>query len=1131
MKRRMIYCVAMLLALLLCAAIPLGAALPAAAEEENSLDFGLYGRENNTEYRGADLYRYLFEKDPTNATAEYLDQMGITFGYNSAIPASAVSTDYDGEEGVLSITVRPYQYTATNGATVTWLPTTARVDGKVLELTPEGDHYTGHFGNLFRSEDFEMEVDYSWSVTVPKETVTTLRNEAYLVGKAAYDAMAGYEEELEAYQSKVDAYNTWQTYLTNKAAYTAYCEALASYNEQLAAYDAYREARSEYIVKNAAYEQWQKYYEKVREYEAEYSKYTAYQNYLASMATVEAKLALMDYIYVSDSRRWSLRGAIMGSTVTEVINRKDELVDVLLCSEEDVNLAGDSTVALRELITGYDPLYWTAATSGYQGTAKRYAYFSEHYEELKLHFTNLYMSLSALLENTSVEQVLDMEGKREHYLQLIGQLYVISTCLDESGQRDDSKWKIVGFRLGEIVEPIQILADGDWDPRVSPMPAYAEEAACPAPVKAPSVARPDRKPIAPEAVEHPGTAPAAVADPDEGGIPERVESYPASPPMLPDAEPLSMRLAEEVRNGTLKKYNGPIEDMELSFSKTLLRNVSITNQKTVIFHDIDGTVLDTVSVNYGGRVYKEVPEHALSPAYTYRTLGWVGADGETVDLSLVVADIDVYPHYEMTQKIYTVTWRIKDGDGVVTDHTARWSYGSIPKPGTDVPCRSYDTYGYAYQFSGWNQEIGRVTGDVTYVGEFQRITKKFAIHWEVGENVTTEMWEYGSIPSFSGETAIVSPNERCTFLGFSPEIEAVKGEATYTALYERKPYAIGGVSEPLPITTDQHTLTVLAGEFSSVGVADTLGYAAELEKGLSLLWENGCKLSVSLKHLTSLRDAGCTRIVLQSFESDGEDFYELRFYDNALREIQLEEGVTALHLPHREFEDGKRTAFFLCDVSGEETRIEQGSIPAFSGVTVRLAYAYPLRVQHNPLCNTMALDADALIGSTVSLNVTCDTGYEITGIEVKDADGNTIVLDGYSFVMPESAVDVSFVVEPIVYHVVFKSEGKVLLEKTYGYGEKLEIPPNPHKEGDDRYVYNFVSWGKNVPVILTGDEHELVFEAQFIRAIRDVNYDTGNNNNLLVELVLPCVLGGLALIGGGIATVTILRRKKKRKTK
>ncbi|MBE6588762.1 MAG: hypothetical protein E7643_01160, partial [Ruminococcaceae bacterium] len=665
--------------------------------------------------------------------------------------------------------------------------------------------------------------------------------------------------------------------------------------------------------------------------------------------------------------------------------------------------------------------------------------------------------------------------------------------------------------------------------RLSPIPAYADPAERPASVTAPTVEKPPRRPIEPTPVDPPGVAPTPVADPDKDGIPKKQETYPTSKPTAPVLDALTSRLVEEVRVGSLKKYEGSTDAITLNLTKKLQRRVSITNMKTVIFHGIDGTVLGTVNVNYGDSVSFPVPDHEPSPAYTYRTLGWVTAEGGGVDLSFITEDLDLYPHYEMTKKSYTVTWRILGAGGNETDYSEIWTWGSTPTPAYDVPCTSYETYGYRYVFSGWDKEIAPVEGDVLYVGSFQKTPKEFAIRWVVGDLVFTELWSYGSLPVFEGETAMVSASEECTFLGFSPEISSVTGPATYTARYEKKPYAVGGSATPLSIVSDTRSLTVKAGTHASVTVADAARIASNENKALCIDWDNGCRLTVSAEALSSISTAGCTRVVLQSFEAEGEAVYELHFYNSRLEDVTLSETGITLQLPYREFEDGKTTAFYRVDEAGVRTRIEQTAISVSEGVSVLRAYSYPMRVKDNPLCNTMSLGWDALIGETVSLDLVCEHGYEITGVSVTDAAGNALPIKDLSFVMPESGVDVVLTVEPILYHVVFRSEGKVLLEKTYAYGEQLQLPKTPVKEGDETYLYTFLSWGREVPVYLTGEERELVFEAQFSKEVRNIDYETGHNNNLLLEVVLPCVLGGMLLLGTGLTVLLLLRRRRRRR--
>ena len=111
MKRVWTLLIAAMLAACFLSAILCGA-INVSAEEPPALSYGIAGRENNTVLDGAMLYEALFEESPTKGENAYLDVIGLTLSYNSAISAGCISTDYDKEEGTLLLTVRPYRYTA-----------------------------------------------------------------------------------------------------------------------------------------------------------------------------------------------------------------------------------------------------------------------------------------------------------------------------------------------------------------------------------------------------------------------------------------------------------------------------------------------------------------------------------------------------------------------------------------------------------------------------------------------------------------------------------------------------------------------------------------------------------------------------------------------------------------------------------------------------------------------------------------------------------------------------------------------------------------------------------------------------------------------------------------------------------
>lgn len=93
------------------------------------------------------------------------------------------------------------------------------------------------------------------------------------------------------------------------------------------------------------------------------------------------------------------------------------------------------------------------------------------------------------------------------------------------------------------------------------------------------------------------------------------------------------------------------------------------------------------------------------------------------------------------------------------------------------------TYTFAYLVRKSDGTTETVTIG-TYTVEEETETKTYTITWVVDGKTTTETYEEGETPTFKGSTDKAADDEYTyTFAGWSPEIEAVKADATYTATY------------------------------------------------------------------------------------------------------------------------------------------------------------------------------------------------------------------------------------------------------------------------------------------------------------------------------------------------------------
>ena len=94
----------------------------------------------------------------------------------------------------------------------------------------------------------------------------------------------------------------------------------------------------------------------------------------------------------------------------------------------------------------------------------------------------------------------------------------------------------------------------------------------------------------------------------------------------------------------------------------------------------------------------------------------------------------------------------------------------------NLPDATYTAY---YEVDGELVEIGDLT-----LGSITPDPVTYTITWVVDGKTTTETYEEGETPTFKGSTDKAADDEYTyTFAGWSPEIESVKADATYTAQY------------------------------------------------------------------------------------------------------------------------------------------------------------------------------------------------------------------------------------------------------------------------------------------------------------------------------------------------------------
>ena len=224
---------------------------------------------------------------------------------------------------------------------------------------------------------------------------------------------------------------------------------------------------------------------------------------------------------------------------------------------------------------------------------------------------------------------------------------------------------------------------------------------------------------------------------------------------------------------------------------------SIVNEYTVTWKNYDGTVLETdENVEYGTmpEYNGEEPTKEGGAQYTYKFKGW------NPEITAVTGNVEYKAVFEETVNEYTVTWKNYDGTVLKTEQV---KYGTTPKYNGEEPTKKGDAQ-YTYTFTGWTPAVAAVTGDAEYTAVFEETVNEYTVTWKNGETVLQSgKVKYGEKPIYNGETPTreQTVDKTYTFIGWSPDVKEVNGDATYTAKFSETArkykitWVIGGEKE------------------------------------------------------------------------------------------------------------------------------------------------------------------------------------------------------------------------------------------------------------------------------------------------------------------------------------------------
>ena len=189
---------------------------------------------------------------------------------------------------------------------------------------------------------------------------------------------------------------------------------------------------------------------------------------------------------------------------------------------------------------------------------------------------------------------------------------------------------------------------------------------------------------------------------------------------------------------------------------------------------VDGVETEAI-YEYGAAIEK--PADPSKEGYNFT--GW------DAEIPATMPDKDLTFTAQWQIKTYQIGWDT-DEDGVAnfTD-TVEWN--TVPeydaeKHGIITKDATVDT---VYTFAGWTVEPVAATQDVIYTAKFSSEVRSYTITWKVLEEETTTYVPYGVVPTWPNAEPVKAEDNYNTyaFAGWSPELTAVTGTATYEAQF------------------------------------------------------------------------------------------------------------------------------------------------------------------------------------------------------------------------------------------------------------------------------------------------------------------------------------------------------------
>ena len=505
------------------------------------------------------------------------------------------------------------------------------------------------------------------------------------------------------------------------------------------------------------------------------------------------------------------------------------------------------------------------------------------------------------------------------------------------------------------------------------------------------------------------------------------------------------------------------------------------NEYTVTWKNYDGTVIKTDNVPYGTTpTYNgATPTKQADAQYTYTFSGW------DPTIYAVTGNATYTAQYNQTLNKYTVTWKNYDGTVIKTDKDV--PYGATPSYVGSEPVQPA-TAQYTYSFSGWNPVVGVVTGNAEYTAQYDSTVNKYTVTWKnIGQIIETDTGvEYGTTPSYDGATPTKGADQQYTytFEGWDPEVETVKGDATYNAKYNNtlNKYEVKFVDEdgttPLKVNYSGQEVNSVKYDYGTK--------AADIVRPKNPEKAATAEYTYTFTGWTPAIADVTDNATYKATYSRAKNRYTIKFVDyngDVISSAEYEYGKTAADIVRPS--NPSRTA------TAEYTYSFSGWTPAIAEVTGDATYTATYSAAKNNYKVTF-VDSDDTV-----LQATAEYEYGTTADQItKPADPSKAATAEFTYAFGGWNPKVDTVTGDVTYKAVYTATKNkydvsfvdedgttVLMAATpYEYGTAAAdiVKPSPEKKPTAEYSYEFSGWTPEVKDV-TGPA---VYQANYVQKDR-----------------------------------------------